>query len=171
MLVSTATFGQDCNDPCFAEYNATATSTVDCLTPITALTACDDGDPCTIDDMVILGGDGTTECQSCAGTVIGPPMPVLVCPTAPLEHCGPVHDGMFADGNTATQAMGTEAIPIIGGSTPTVVSATGIIDPATLTIGTYSFTLNYESPTGCLGTPVTCTFMVLNTKNSDAGMY
>lgn len=56
-----------CTDPCSAEYSPLAT--VDdgsCMTAILPV-PCDDGDDCTIDDMVTVGLDGNF-CVPCAGT-------------------------------------------------------------------------------------------------------
>jgi len=66
------------------------------------------------------------------------------------------------------RSQGSEANPIIGGPDANVVSNAGIIASG-LSVGTYTFTLNYESPAGCFGTPVSCTFTVVNSKSADAG--
>jgi len=116
------------------------------------------------------GCDGVSVCVPCAGEVVGPPEPSLTCPTT-LDRCnGEPFDCMFSDQNVDTAAMGTEASPIIGGPDAGVVSSTGIIDPLTLAVGTYTFTLTYESPAGCIAPPVTCTFTVAEPpKSADAG--
>ncbi len=57
-----------CTDPCFTEYNPSATNDDgSCVTNVTATTPCDDGSACTSNDVEILGLDGSV-CVPCAGT-------------------------------------------------------------------------------------------------------
>jgi len=123
---------------------------------------CDDNDPCTINDMetIVTCSDPVEICVPCAGEAVGPPIPSLTCPPTELNICsGDPYNCMFSDQNPNTAAQ-TEASPIIGGPDAGVVGADGIINPSALTQGTYTFTLTYESPTGCIADPVTCTFSV-----------
>lgn len=133
---------------------------------------CDDNDPCTINDMqTIVGCSSPVEiCVPCVGEAVGPPIPSLTCPTELSTCSGDPYNCMFQDLNPDTAAMGTEANPIIGGPDAGIVGADGLIDPTTLTEGTYTFTLTYESPTGCIADPVTCTFTAAPpAQGADAG--
>ena len=145
----------------------------DCATGETTTQTCDDGDPCTINDVETILNCDDSVCVPCMGEPTTPPEPTLVCPTE-LNACATdgsnIFDCMFSDANPVTQAAGSEANPIIGGANASVVSTMGIIDASTLSVGTYTFTLNYESPAGCFGTPVTCTFTVISSKSADAGL-
>ena len=162
-----------CGNIALAQSFTISTTPCDC-TEETNIQTCDDNDPCTINDMVTLACDDSV-CVPCAGELIGPPIPSLTCPPAELDKCATdgsnTFDCMFKDNNPLTAALGTEANPIIGGSNPGVVSNTGIIDASALNVGTYSFTLAYEAPPGCISDPVTCTFTVINPKSANAGSF
>jgi len=160
-----------CTDPCFAEYDATFTmDDGSCATAVTAMTACDDNDPCTMNDMQVLGIDGSV-CVACAGTAFAPPIPDLTCPPATVNLCDGSYDCMFSDANPATANNGTTDAPIVTGSAAAATSAAGVIDLTQLQAGaTYTLTLNYEE-NGCLGTPVTCTFTVTVPNDAEGGQF
>ncbi len=151
----------------------TITTTPCGCTDDTSIEMCDDNDPCTVNDIETLACDGSV-CVPCAGELIGPPVPSLTCPVE-LNKCATdgsnIFDCMFEDTNGVTQVLGSEANPIIGGANPNVVSNAGIIDASVLNVGTYSFTLSYEAPPGCISEPVTCTFTVINPKSANAGSF
>lgn len=59
-----------CNSPCFVEYNPTANADDgSCLTPLTNFTPCDDNNDCSINDVELIGLDGSI-CVPCMGTVV-----------------------------------------------------------------------------------------------------
>ncbi len=165
--------GCGCADPCFVEYDPAVPAPGDpalCVTLVSAMTPCDDGDPCTINDMEVLGGDGSV-CEACVGTPITPPVPTLTCPPANLNLCDGTFDCMFSDSNGATAGNGTTDAPIIGGTAAFATDATGVIDLTQLTDGvTYTLTLNYEEA-GCFGTMVTCTFTAEVPNDAEGGAF
>ena len=162
----------ECDDPCFTEYTPTATNSVACATAVTGpMTGCDDGDPCTANDMQVLGADGAAVCIPCAGTPVDPPLPSLTCPPAEVNTCDGTFDCMFADLNPLTDGNAVTDTPIIGGTAAFATDAAGVLDLALLAPGgTYTLTLNYEE-NGCLGIPVTCTFTAVIVNDADGGQF
>lgn len=114
-----------------------------------------------------------TECQTSGSLILtynAPPMPTLTCP-AELNTClGTTYNFMFDDLNPDTEAE-TAPNPIIGGPDAGLISNAGTINLNNLNPGAYTFTLNYESPDGCLGTPATCTFTITAPASADAGAF
>lgn len=111
---------------------------------------------------------GNTISATCIGGEL--PIPSLTCP-AVLNGCSSTtYDFMFDDLNPDTEAA-TEPNPIIGGLDAGLISNAGTINLNNLNPGTYTFTLNYESPDGCLGTPATCTFTITAPASADAGAF
>ena len=166
--------GCGCADPCFVEYDPAVPAPGDpafCVTPLTTMAACDDGDPCTANDMQLIGADGTSICGPCMGTATTPPTPTLTCPPAELNFCDGSYDCMFMDSNPDTDGNGTTDAPIITGTAAGATSPAGVIDLTQLSPGaTYTITLNYEE-NGCFGTPVTCTFTVTVPDDAEGGNF
>lgn len=169
-VISIATCGCGCTDPCFVEYDPTAiTDDGSCVTT-PPMTACDDGNPCTINDMEVLGGNGSS-CAPCIGTPVTPPIPAVTCPPSTINVCDQSFDCMFRDDNPATDGNGVTDNPIISGSAAFATSSTGVIDYTQLQVGaTYNLTLNYEE-NGCFGTPVTCTFTATVPNQAQGGQF
>lgn len=152
-----------CPDPCFTEYDPTADvpDQALCTTPV-AMTPCDDGDPCTIDDMEVLGIDGST-CTVCAGTAVTPPDPAFDCP-ASADQCG----GLIALNpvdNATTGGVGSWS-----GSGAVAVDGSDMFDPSGFPVGatislTYTIDLN-----GCM-TSVDCSFQIVSNKAANAGSF
>ncbi len=103
------------------QYTITVTVTVQniscsgtgCLAPVTSTQACDDGNPCTSNDMrTILNCDGSI-CVPCAGTVSGPP------PTPTFTQLGPYCQNATPG---ILPLSSNNAPPITGTWSPAVVS-------------------------------------------------
>jgi len=162
--------GCGCTDPCFVEYDPMATMDDGSCVTTPPMTACSDGDPCTINDMEILGSDGSN-CAPCVGTPVTPPIPSLTCPPNTINVCDGSYDCMFSDINPATDGNGVTDTPIIGGTAAFATNSAGLIDYTQLQIGaTYTLTLNYEE-NGCFGTPITCTFTATVPNQANAGKF
>jgi len=149
-----------CLDPCFVEYDATATMSdpAACITAVPP-TPCDDGDPCTENDMEAIGGDGTTVCVACAGMVVAPPDPTFSVAPNPVPLCG----GPAAI--TATTAGGT----FTGSGAPLVVGTN--IDPLLGNAGvTYSLTYTVSTPGGCMDSS-TIMFSIVDNCDADGGAF
>ncbi len=84
-----------CIDPCFTEYDPTATGDDGSCATAVAATVCDDGNACTINDMEVIGLDGST-CVPCAGT----PDPAVSPANATCASATPVADGDVVAGTT-----------------------------------------------------------------------
>ncbi len=107
-------------------------------------------------------------------TINANPEPGITCPPATLGKCDGNYNCMFLDNNATTSANGTTAAPIIGGSAAAFITDnTGTLDPLNAPVGVpLTLTLNYQDPvTGCLGTPVTCTFTIVDNSQSSAGGF
>ncbi len=104
--------GCGCVDPCFVEYDPAIPAPGDpsfCVTPVTAMTPCDDGIDCTIDDMEVLGGDGVA-CVPCAGTPVD-------CGTAgevTVQGCDDGDPCTINDEETILNCDGSVCVPCAG---------------------------------------------------------
>jgi len=107
-------------------------------------------------------------------TISPNPQPAITCPSATLNKCNGTYNFMFLDNNSITVSNGTTMAPIIGGSAAAyIIDNTGTLDLLNIPLNMpLTLTLNYQDPvTGCLGTPVTCTFTIVNTKQSASGGF
>ncbi len=153
--------GCACTDPCFVEYDPAAAPPGDatlCVTPVPPM-PCDDGDPCTENDMQEVGGDGVTICAPCVGMVVAPPDPTFSVAPNPIPFCsGPV-------AITATTPGGTFS----GSGAPLVVSTT--VDPLLGNPGVpYSLTYTVSTPGGCMDSS-TIMFTIVNDCNANGGEF
>ena len=107
-----------CADPCFVEYDPAVVAPgdpADCITPV-GMTACDDNNPCTVNDMEVLGGDGVA-CVPCAGTPVDCATPgeatSQACDDGDPCTINDVEVILLCDGSICTPCAGTVVTPPI----------------------------------------------------------
>ncbi len=182
----TATGVPYCDNICFAEYNAapgpddTPDATL-CMTPVgcggdascLVTQACDDMDPCTINDMETVAPDGSV-CVPCAGTVDMTSCDAACTTTQPCDDGDPCTmdemETLAADGSVCVPCGGGMAVtPACGDPTATNYDATATcIDNTLCTYGEYCDDICFAEYTATPGpndtpnatlcvTPVSCT--------------